>query len=153
MGKVATVFPLDQSRKQRRSLCSSSINQNSGVAADVADPDKDGVTNINEYTAGTDPNNSIDFLKFTTAIKTGTTFFAECAGKAGRIYILQRNNELAGGWTSVSSRGPLNADETVSLTDDSAPVDASFLDQGLHTLELDLPVLLISSIIFVALEL
>lgn len=98
----------------------------SGVAADVADPDKDGVTNINEYTAGTDPNNSIDFLKFTTAIKTGTTFFAECAGKAGRIYILQRNTELAGDWTSVSSRGPLDADETVSLTDDSAPVDASF---------------------------
>ena len=89
-------------------------------------PDKDGVTNINEYTAGTDPNNSIDFLKFTTAIKTGTTFFAECAGKAGRIYILQRNTELGGDWTSVSSRGPLDADETVSLTDDSAPVDASF---------------------------
>jgi len=98
----------------------------SGVAADVADPDKDGVTNINEYTAGTDPNNSIDFLKFTTAIKTGTTFFSECAGKAGRIYILQRNTGLAGDWTSVSSRGPLDADETVSLTDDSAPVDASF---------------------------
>jgi hypothetical protein len=98
----------------------------SGVAADVADPDKDGVTNINEYTAGTDPNNSIDFLKFTTAIKTGTTFSAECAGKSGRIYVLQRNTELDGEWTSVSSQGPLAAEGTVLLTDDSAPADTSF---------------------------
>jgi hypothetical protein len=98
----------------------------SGVAADVADPDKDGVTNINEYTAGTDPNNSIDFLKFTTAIKTGTTFSAECAGKSGRIYVLQRDTELDGEWTSVSSQGPLAAEGTVLLTDDSAPADTSF---------------------------
>ena len=99
---------------------------NSGVAADVADPDKDGVTNVSEYTAGTDPNNSIDFLTFTTAIKTGTTFSAECAGKSGRIYVLQRNTELDGEWTSVSSQGPLAAEGTVLLTDDSAPADTSF---------------------------
>ena len=47
----------------------------SGDAADDADPDGDEVTNINEYTAGTDPNSSTDFLKLSTVTKTGSTFF------------------------------------------------------------------------------
>ena len=102
------------------------IISDSGDAADDADPDQDGVTNINEYTAGTDPNSSADFLKMSMVTKSGPTFSAGCDGKAGRIYTLQRNTGLEGEWTPLSSQGPLAADGTVSLTDDSAPVDTSF---------------------------
>ena len=98
----------------------------SGDAADDADPDQDGVTNINEYTAGTDPNSSTDFLKMSTVTKSGSTFSADCPGKAGRIYTLQRNTNLEGEWTPLNSQGPLASDGTVSLTDDSAPADTSF---------------------------
>ena len=98
----------------------------SGDAADDADPDQDGVTNLNEYTAGTDPNSSTDFLKMSTVTKSGSTFSAGCDGKAGRVYTLQRNTGLEGEWTPLSSQGPLAADGTVSLTDDSAPADTSF---------------------------
>jgi hypothetical protein len=102
------------------------IISDSGDAADDADPDGDGVTNINEYTAGTDPNSSTDFLKMSTVTKTGSTFSAECAGKAGRIYILQRNTELEDAWADLTSQGPLAADGTVSLTDTSAPAGSAF---------------------------
>ncbi|MDE0595317.1 MAG: hypothetical protein OSB65_08725 [Roseibacillus sp.] len=98
----------------------------SGDAADDADPDQDGVTNINEYTAGTDPNSSTDFLKLSTVTKTGSTFSAECAGKAGRIYILQRNTDLEDAWADLTSQGPLASDGPVSLTDTSAPAGSAF---------------------------
>ena len=56
----------------------------------------------------------------------GSTFSAGCDGKAGRIYTLQCDPDLEGEWTPLSSQGPLSADGTVSLTDDSAPADTSF---------------------------
>jgi len=95
-------------------------------SGDAADPDQDGVTNIIEYTAGTDPNSSTGFLKMSTVTKSGSTFSAGCGGKAGRVYTLQHNTGLEEEWTPLSSQGPLASDGTVSLTDDSAPTDTSF---------------------------
>ena len=100
--------------------------ENTGDAADGADPDKDGATNIDEYTAGTDPNSLSDFLKVATATKSGSTFTLGCAGKAGRTYTLQRNTSLSGTWTPLSSEGPLASDGPVTLTDPAAPADNSY---------------------------
>ena len=94
---------------------------NLGESADGADPDQDGMTNITEYTAGTDPNNSADSLRLNLLTKTGSTFSAQCNGKAGKVYTLQRLNSLTGSWTSLTPQGPLAADETISLTDELAP--------------------------------
>ena len=99
---------------------------NSEKAADDADPDLDGMTNIREYVAGTDPNNPADFLALRPLSKTGSTFSAECNGKAGRIYTLQRNSGLNTPWTALSSEGPLASDGTVSLIDQSAPGGAAY---------------------------
>ena len=97
-----------------------------GFAANDQDPDKDGVKNIDEFTAGTDPNSASDFFQLTIATKTGNTFTTGCAGKAGRIYTLQRNTDLNGAWTDVTSEGPLLGDAPVSLSDTSAPPKKSF---------------------------
>ncbi|MEP4077328.1 choice-of-anchor tandem repeat GloVer-containing protein [Haloferula sp.] len=99
---------------------------NSGDAADSGDPDKDGRNNIDEFAAGTDPNDSTDFFRVSTATKTGSTFTAGCAGKASRVYTLERSADLDGIWDPIASQGPLVSDGAVSLTDPSAPVGTSF---------------------------
>jgi hypothetical protein len=97
-----------------------------GDAADDQDPDKDGATNIAEFTTGTDPNNGSDVFKITNPTKSGNTFTANCTGKAGRTYTLQRNTGLEGMWTDITSQGPLASNQPVSLLDPTAPVDQSF---------------------------
>ena len=107
---------------------------NTGDSANDADPDRDGMTNIREYTTGTDPNNGSDFLTLRSLVKTGSTLSAECEGKAGRIYTLQRNTSLDGPWTPLTSQGPLPSDGTVFLTDESAPPGGAF-----YRVEVSLP--------------
>ncbi|MGJ8641836.1 MAG: leucine-rich repeat protein [Luteolibacter sp.] len=99
---------------------------NDGDAADEGDPDNDGRSNVDEFTAGTNPNNDDDLFEISTAELAGTTFTATCAGKAGRIYTLQRNTTLSGEWIPVTSEGPLTEDESVSLEDTSAPAEGSY---------------------------
>ncbi len=107
---------------------------NLGDSADNADPDQDGATNINEYTAGTDPNSSADSLRLKRLTKNGSTFSAQCDGKAGRLYTLQRLNRVTGAWTSLPTQGPLTVDETISLTDEVAPEAAT-----IYRVEVSLP--------------
>jgi uncharacterized repeat protein (TIGR03803 family) len=107
---------------------------NTGDAADDFDFDKDGTTNIDEFTAGTDPMNSSDVFKMATAAKSGNTFTTTCPGKAGRTYTLLRNSGLNGEWTRLGSQGPLAQDAAVTLTDTTAPPDKSF-----YRIEVNLP--------------
>lgn len=100
--------------------------ENTGDAADDADPDKDGRTNIEEYSAGTDPNDPADYLEITEPVKSGGTFGATFAGKAGRTYKLQRNPTLSGDWTDVDTLGPLSDDGEFTLTDTSAPAGSAY---------------------------
>ena len=100
---------------------------NSGKAADDADPDGDGQTNLAEYVAGTDPNKGNDFLRILTATKTATSYTVTAAGKAGRIYVLERKATLTDAtWTAVDTKGALAADGTVSLTDSAPPAKSAF---------------------------
>ena len=59
---------------------------NEGDAADDADPDQDGVTNLNEYTAGTDPNSST----VPTSGSTTTPFAIPNRRRANRMTTLAR---------------------------------------------------------------
>ena len=107
---------------------------NTGDAADGADPDKDGVKNIDEFTAGTDPNNSGDFLEITEPTKSGGTFTVTLAGKAGRIYKLQRNTSLGETWATVATQTSLASDGPVTLTDTTAPAGSAY-----YRIEVSLP--------------
>jgi len=66
------------------------------------DPDKDGLTNREEYEAGTDPNDATSVLKIDRIERTdgiGLEFLA----LSNRTYTVQYNNNLeAGDWTTLA---------------------------------------------------
>jgi hypothetical protein len=102
-------------------------DDNTGPAADTADPDGDGDTNIDEYAAGTDPTDPTDFLRAGLARRDAEGFAVTASGKAGRVYELQINADLVGDdWTTVDDVGPLSADGPVELSDDEAPAGEGF---------------------------
>jgi hypothetical protein len=103
------------------------ITTNTGNAADNADPDDDGMTNLAEYAAGTNPNSKADVFKVSSHQKSGSTFTLTTAGKSGRTYVLERSTSLASNnWSTVTTQGPLGSDGTVTLTDSAAPAGAGF---------------------------
>ncbi len=100
---------------------------NSGTAADNADPDGDGMNNLAEYTAGTNPNSKSDVFKVASQQKSGSSFTLTLSGKSGRTYTLQRSTSLASNsWSTVTAQGPLGGDATVTLTDFATPAGAGF---------------------------
>jgi hypothetical protein len=117
----ATSTPLETWRQTHFGTTS-----NTGDAADSFDFDKDGETNIEEFTAGTNPISSTDVFRIATTTKSGNTFTLTCIGKTNRSYTLLRSTDLSGTWTRLGSQGPLTSDGTVTLNDPSAPTDKSF---------------------------
>jgi ELWxxDGT repeat protein len=100
---------------------------NTGSAADDADPDGDGMTNLTEYIAGTNPNSRADVFKVGSHQKNGGSFTLTTAGKSGRTYALQRCTSLVpSSWSTVTTQGPLGSDGTVTLTDPAAPDGTGF---------------------------
>ncbi len=100
---------------------------NTGDAADSFDFDKDGLSNLSEYAAATDPKNAADVFKILTTNKGTTSYTVTAAGKASRSYILERRANLdRGPWDTVTSIGPLASDGPVNLTDPSIPNNSAF---------------------------
>jgi hypothetical protein len=94
---------------------------NTGPAADDADPDGDGQHNLAEFTAGSGPNDARDFFRVLTSERTAAGFTVTAAGKAGRSYVLERRDGGHGTWADAAASGPLAADGTVTLTDPAPP--------------------------------
>ena len=81
-----------------------------GLATNVnvnLDPDGDSQTHLEEWIAGTDPNDGTSFFATTEVAETGTGYRLRWIGAPSRWYRVWRNPDLvnAGGWTSVL--GPL----------------------------------------------
>lgn len=109
------------------------------LAADAAlDFDSDGLTNFEEYIAGTSATQASDRpAAFSPVLSSGgTQFQLRIAGKAGRVYRLMRSPALgaAAEWTPVETIGPVAADGEISLTDGSPPASAAF-----YRVEITLP--------------
>jgi len=100
---------------------------NAGSGADGEDPDHDGVTNIDEYTAGTDPNDPNDVFRVSSITRTGNTVSIVVPAKTGRIYNLQRRADLGTGtWENVITVGPPAANGDLTLTDPAILTDRAF---------------------------
>jgi alpha-galactosidase len=79
---------------------------NSGKAADNADPDGDGWTNAQEFAAGTDPNNRASVLKISQTLAGGNDMLVSFPTVAGKIYRLEYSGTLqSGSWNTVRANG------------------------------------------------
>ncbi len=85
---------------------------NTGIAADSADPDGDGRTNLSEYAALTDPKNAISFFSV-TALLDAAGLHIRFTAKAGRNYRLEASTTLIGQWQTLQTRSSASSDAAV----------------------------------------
>lgn len=99
---------------------------NTGNAANDADPDGDGFTNADEYTAGTDPKSAGSALQVETVTKLDATYTVTIEAQPSRRYELQRLVSAPGAtWQTVATQEPQAEAGPLSLTDSVAPTDAA----------------------------
>jgi hypothetical protein len=90
-----------------------------------ADPDNDGMSNREEYLAGTDPNNAQDALQISTASfgPDGTTVSLTWSSVPTRRYYIQKTSDLTAPWTDsgLGLISPDGATTTRTFGDTAAP--------------------------------
>ncbi|HZS54494.1 MAG TPA: LamG-like jellyroll fold domain-containing protein, partial [Bryobacteraceae bacterium] len=75
---------------------------NSGNAADSADPDGDGMTNAQEFAAGTNPNDRSSVLKVSQMQVSGNNMLISFQTVSGKSYRVDRNDTLqSNSWVTV----------------------------------------------------
>jgi hypothetical protein len=90
---------------------------NSGKAADNADPDGDGMTNAQEFAAGTNPNSAASVLKVSQMQASGNNMVVSFPTVVGKTYRVDRSDTLqTGSWTTVLNNIP-GSGSTVQVTD------------------------------------
>jgi len=96
-------------------------------AADAAqDFDGDGMTNLAEYLAATDPRDAASRLRVVSITRSGTNCVISFSAEAGRPYRLEFKNSLADlNWQLVSDLTP-NISGTAQITDNSAGTTPRF---------------------------
>ena len=100
------------------------VTANSGDAADLADPDGDGLANLLEYALAADPlAPSADALPAVT-YHEGRLRFDVPVPRADVIYTVEASSDLVS-WTPLASRsGSTASGEVWSVTDDSSALEA-----------------------------
>jgi hypothetical protein len=99
------------------------------LSAPSADPDGDGLSNTNEFIAGTDPLDVQSKFKIdSVAPNNPSGITVTIAGHAGRAYTLERTVNISPpSWSPVASSGVLISDQTLILSDLSPlPVNAFY---------------------------
>jgi hypothetical protein len=85
-----------------------------------ADPDHDGVSNLNEYLAGTNPTNAASYFHVVSVIRgSPTKIFVTC--EPGKVYTLLCADALATNWTTVTGqfRIPSSVEGVLEMDDAS----------------------------------
>jgi hypothetical protein len=85
---------------------------NTDNAADTADPDGDGYTNIEEYAAFTDPNSGASGFR-AVSIADAAGLHIRFSAKAGRSYRLEASSTLNETWQTLQTRSPAGTDADV----------------------------------------
>ncbi len=93
-----------------------------GNADPNADPDGDGMSNLAEYRAGTNPNDRNSAFAFIRILPDPLGGISvDWASVSNRTYILQRSTDLLGGFTDlqtgISATPPFNSHRDASATD------------------------------------
>ena len=93
---------------------------NSGNAADSADPDGDGMTNAQEFTAGTDPASAASVLKISQLQVNGNDFQISFPTVLGKTYRIERSDTLANGFWVTMQDNIAGTGGTLQITDTGA---------------------------------
>lgn len=77
----------------------------SGLSGAMGDPDGDGANNQHEFVAGTNPNNALDYLRFSSVEVTNQTCRLSFVTRAGRVYSVERIVQFAATnqWSGLQS--------------------------------------------------
>jgi hypothetical protein len=103
--------------RQSWRLANFGSTDNSGDAADSADPDGDGWTNAQEFISGTDPNSRTSLLRFDSMQAGGNDMHLGFQSVLGRTYRVERSESLkTGSWTTVQDN-IAGTGGTVQITD------------------------------------
>jgi hypothetical protein len=95
---------------------------NASIAGMTADPDGDGVDNLDEFIAGTNPLNPTDSFHITDMgySPTGPVMAVTIIGNAGRHYALQHTFTLnPASWVTVDTQTANADNQTINLNDSS----------------------------------
>ena len=69
----------------------------------TCDPDGDGLSNSQEFFAGTDPNDAGSYLRVTKSAADSVGFLLEWAAVTGRTYAVEYRTDLDSGWTNLTT--------------------------------------------------
>ncbi len=81
---------------------------NAPNACASCDPDGDGLSNLQEYLAGTDPTNACSGFRITAITPAGADARVYFTSVGGKYYFLERCDYLGGAWTSIVTNIPGN---------------------------------------------
>ena len=90
---------------------------NGGNAADSADPDSDGMTNAQEYTAGTNPTSASSVLKVTDLTISSGKITVSFPTVSGKTYRVERSDTLQAGSWSILQDNIAGTGGTLQVTD------------------------------------
>jgi hypothetical protein len=95
---------------------------NAANAADSADPDGDGATNLQEYLAGTNPAQKQSYLHLTSTVLTSKTggVKLEWLSAPDKNYVVESSDTLNGSWSPIATASGTGDSQQITITNNNA---------------------------------